>query len=147
MPRATEHIDEIIAINEALIAKEFAYQWAGDVYFDVGKAAEYGKLSHRDPEDLIAGARIEPSVKHPPGDFALWKRSKPGEPSWPSPWALGRPGWHIECSAMSMKYLGSHFDIHGGGLDLVFPHHETSWSSPNRTRGCRSRLTGCITAS
>jgi cysteinyl-tRNA synthetase len=125
MPRATEHIGEIIAINESLIEKGFAYESGGDVYFDVGKAAEYGKLSHRDPEDLLAGARIEPSVlKHHPGDFALWKRSKPGEPSWPSPWGPGRPGWHIECSAMSMKYLGRHFDIHGGGLDLVFPHHE-----------------------
>ena len=125
MPRATEHIGEIIAINQALIDKGFAYESGGDVYFDVGKAAEYGKLSHRDPEDLLAGARIEPSVlKHHPGDFALWKRSKPGEPSWPSPWGPGRPGWHIECSAMSMKYLGRHFDIHGGGLDLVFPHHE-----------------------
>jgi cysteinyl-tRNA synthetase len=125
MPRATEHIGEIIAINQALIDKGFAYESGGDVYFDVGKAAEYGKLSHRDPEELMAGARIEPSVlKHHPGDFALWKRSKPGEPSWPSPWGSGRPGWHIECSAMSMKFLGSHLDIHGGGLDLVFPHHE-----------------------
>ena len=125
MPRATEHIGEIVAINQALIDKGFAYESGGDVYFDVGKAAEYGKLSHRDPEELMAGARIEPSVKkHHPGDFALWKRSKPGEPSWPSPWGPGRPGWHIECSAMSMKFLGSHLDIHGGGLDLVFPHHE-----------------------
>ena len=91
----------------------------------MGKAAEYGKLSHRDPEGLLAGARIElSSIKRHPGDFALWKRSKPGEPSWESPWGPGRPGWHIECSAMSMKYLGEHFDIHGGGLDLVFPHHE-----------------------
>ena len=92
----------------------------------MGKASEYGKLSHRDPEELLAGARIEPvgrSKRHP-GDFALWKSSKPGEPSWESPWGPGRPGWHIECSAMSMKYLGRHFDIHGGGLDLVFPHHE-----------------------
>ncbi len=125
MPRATEHIAEIVAINQGLIAKGFAYESGGDVYFDVGKAAEYGKLSHRDPESLLAGARIEPStLKHHPGDFALWKRSKPGEPSWESPWGPGRPGWHIECSAMSMKYLGRHFDIHGGGLDLVFPHHE-----------------------
>ncbi len=125
MPRATEHIHEIIAINEALIDKGFAYASAGDVYFDVNQAPEYGKLSHRDPEELLAGARIEPTtVKRHPGDFALWKTSKPGEPSWPSPWGPGRPGWHIECSAMSMKYLGKHFDIHGGGLDLVFPHHE-----------------------
>jgi cysteinyl-tRNA synthetase len=125
MPRATEHIAEIIDINRELIAREFAYESGGDVYFDVGKAPEYGKLSHRDPEDLLAGARIEPTaLKHHPGDFALWKRSKPGEPSWESPWGPGRPGWHIECSAMSMKFLGKHFDIHGGGLDLVFPHHE-----------------------
>ncbi len=125
MPRATEHIGEIIAINQALIDKGFAYESEGDVYFDVSKAAEYGKLSHRDPEELLAGARIEPStLKRHPGDFALWKSSKPGEPSWESPWGPGRPGWHIECSAMSMKYLGRHFDIHGGGLDLVFPHHE-----------------------
>ena len=107
MPRATEHIGEIIAINQALIDKGFAYESGGDVYFDVGKAPEYGKLSHRDPEELLAGARIEPSaLKRHPGDFALWKRSKPGEPSWESPWGPGRPGWHIECSAMSMKYLG-----------------------------------------
>jgi cysteinyl-tRNA synthetase len=125
MPRATEHIGEIIAINEALIAQGFAYESAGDVYFNVAKASDYGKLSHRDPEELLAGARIEPSsIKRHPGDFALWKSSKPGEPSWESPWGPGRPGWHIECSAMSMKYLGRHFDIHGGGLDLVFPHHE-----------------------
>ena len=89
------------------------------------KAASYGKLSHRDPDELQAGARIEPtSLKRNPGDFALWKSSKPGEPSWESPWGPGRPGWHIECSAMSLKILGKHFDIHGGGLDLVFPHHE-----------------------
>jgi cysteinyl-tRNA synthetase len=125
MPRATEHIAEIVAITGELIAKGFAYESAGDVYFNVGKAPEYGKLSHRDPEDLLSGARIEPSaLKRHPGDFALWKRSKPGEPSWESPWGPGRPGWHIECSAMSMKYLGQHLDIHGGGLDLVFPHHE-----------------------
>jgi cysteinyl-tRNA synthetase len=125
MPRATEHIPEIIRITEGLIAKGYAYASAGDVYFDVTKAAEYGKLSHRDPEALLAGARIEPTEKkRHPGDFALWKASKPGEPAWDSPWGPGRPGWHIECSAMSMKLLGETFDIHGGGLDLVFPHHE-----------------------
>ena len=125
MPRATEHIAEIIEITQGLIEKGFAYESGGDVYFDVTRAPEYGKLSHRDPEELLAGARIEPSsLKRHSGDFALWKHSKPGEPSWPSPWGPGRPGWHIECSAMSMKYLGHHFDIHGGGLDLVFPHHE-----------------------
>jgi len=125
MPKATEHIAEIIAITQGLIDKDFAYASNGDVYFDVTRAPEYGKLSHRDPEELQAGARIEPtSLKRHPGDFALWKSSKPGEPSWESPWGPGRPGWHIECSAMSMKILGAHFDIHGGGLDLVFPHHE-----------------------
>jgi cysteinyl-tRNA synthetase len=125
MPRATEHIAEIIAITDGLIANGFAYPSSGDVYFDVSKAPEYGKLSHRDPEELQAGARIEPTaLKRHPGDFALWKSSKPDEPSWDSPWGPGRPGWHIECSAMSMKLLGEHFDIHGGGLDLVFPHHE-----------------------
>jgi len=125
MPRATEHIAEIVAMTQGLIDKGFAYASSGDVYFDVTRAAEYGKLSHRDPEELQAGARIEPTaVKRHPGDFALWKGSKPGEPAWESPWGPGRPGWHIECSAMSMKLLGEHFDIHGGGLDLVFPHHE-----------------------
>ncbi len=125
MPRATEHISEIVAITQSLIDKSFAYESGGDVYFDVSRTAAYGKLSHRDPEELLAGARIEPSaLKRHPGDFALWKRSKPGEPSWQSPWGPGRPGWQIVCSEMSMKYLGKHLDIHGGGLDLVFPHHE-----------------------
>jgi cysteinyl-tRNA synthetase len=125
MPRATEHIGEIIASTQGLIEKGFAYASEGDVYFDVARAPAYGKLSHRDPEALLAGARIEPTEKkRHPGDFALWKGSKPGEPSWDSPWGPGRPGWHIECSAMSMKLLGEGFDIHGGGLDLVFPHHE-----------------------
>ena len=125
MPRATEHIDDIIGITQGLIDREFAYEGGGDVYFAVAKAPEYGKLSHRNPEELQSGARIEPTEKKKhPGDFALWKASKPGEPSWESPWGPGRPGWHIECSAMSMKLLGEHFDIHGGGLDLVFPHHE-----------------------
>ena len=125
MPRATEHIGEIVAMTEGLIAKGFAYASEGDVYFDVAKAPEYGKLSHRDPEALQAGSRVEPTtVKRSPADFALWKGSKPGEPFWESPWGPGRPGWHIECSAMSNKLLGDHFDIHGGGLDLVFPHHE-----------------------
>jgi cysteinyl-tRNA synthetase len=125
MPRATEHIAEILAITQGLVDRGFAYASEGDVYFDVTRAPEYGKLSHRDPEELQAGARVEPSSrKRHPGDFALWKSSKPGEPSWESPWGPGRPGWHVECSAMSMKLLGPHFDIHGGGLDLVFPHHE-----------------------
>ena len=125
MPRATEHVVDIVEITQGLVEKGFAYPSGGDVYFDVSKAPDYGKLSRRDPEELQAGARIEPTaVKRHPGDFALWKSSKPGEPSWESPWGPGRPGWHIECSAMSMKLLGAHFDIHGGGLDLIFPHHE-----------------------
>jgi cysteinyl-tRNA synthetase len=125
MPRATENMDGIIRITRGLIDKGFAYVADGDVYFDVTKDEDYGKLSHRDPEALQAGARIEPSpLKRNPGDFALWKGAKPGEPAWDSPWGPGRPGWHIECSAMSMRYLGETFDIHGGGLDLVFPHHE-----------------------
>lgn len=125
MPRATEHIPEMIAMIGRLIQKGHAYPAAGDVYFDVNSDPDYGKLCHRDPEQMEAGARIEVSErKRNPGDFALWKGAKPGEPAWPSPWGAGRPGWHIECSAMSMKYLGETLDIHGGGLDLKFPHHE-----------------------
>src|SRR5438874_2226005 len=125
LPRATEHISEMIEIMRGLIAKGHAYPAGGDVYFDVTSDPDYGKLCHRDPEQMEAGARIEVSdKKRNPGDFALWKAAKPGEPSWESPWGPGRPGWHIECSAMSMKYLGTTLDIHGGGLDLQFPHHE-----------------------
>jgi cysteinyl-tRNA synthetase len=125
MPRATEHIGDIVAMIEKLIAKGHAYPAGGDVYFDVTSDPDYGKLCHRDPEQLEAGARIEVSeIKRGPGDFALWKRAKPGEPTWDSPWGPGRPGWHIECSAMSMRLLGETLDIHGGGLDLQFPHHE-----------------------
>jgi cysteinyl-tRNA synthetase len=125
MPRATQHIDEIIQIIRGLIDKGFAYPADGDVYFDVLRDPDYGKLCHRDPDQLEAGARIEVSDrKRNPGDFALWKAAKPGEPKWDSPWGPGRPGWHIECSAMSMKLLGKTLDIHGGGLDLQFPHHE-----------------------
>lgn len=125
MPRATDHIPEMIAIMRGLIEKGYAYASGGDVYFDVTHDEDYGKLCHRDPEQLEAGARVEVSErKRNPGDFALWKGSKPGEPAWDSPWGPGRPGWHIECSAMSMKLLGETLDIHGGGLDLQFPHHE-----------------------
>jgi cysteinyl-tRNA synthetase len=124
-PKATGHIQEIIGLTDALIAKGLAYAIDGDVYFQVDKYQEYGRLSKRKLEDLQAGARVDVDErKRHPMDFALWKRSKPGEPSWPSPWGPGRPGWHIECSAMSMKYLGETFDIHGGGMDLIFPHHE-----------------------
>ncbi|MFH0963372.1 MAG: cysteine--tRNA ligase [Planctomycetota bacterium] len=125
LPRATEHIEEIIELIQTLIRKRFAYEVDGDVYFDIGTAKDYGKLSGRKPEELLAGARVAvDDRKRNEGDFALWKSAKPGEPSWPSPWGPGRPGWHIECSAMSMKYLGESFDIHGGGNDLIFPHHE-----------------------
>jgi cysteinyl-tRNA synthetase len=125
LPRATEHIPEMIQMIAGLIEKGYAYPASGDVYFDVTRDEDYGKLCHRDPEQMEAGARIEVSDrKRNPGDFALWKGSKPGEPAWDSPWGPGRPGWHIECSAMSMKYLGTTLDIHGGGLDLQFPHHE-----------------------
>lgn len=124
-PRATEHIPEIIEIIEGLINKGLAYQVDNDVYFKVDKFANYGALSGRNLDELQAGARISISeLKENPMDFALWKGSKPGEPTWDSPWGPGRPGWHIECSAMSKKYLGDFFDIHGGGEDLVFPHHE-----------------------
>ena len=124
-PKVSEHIDDIIAMIEGLIQKGAAYESGGSVFFRVEAFADYGKLSKQRKEELIAGARIEPGEgKESPLDFALWKAAKPNEPSWPSPWGPGRPGWHIECSAMSLKYLGSGFDIHGGGLDLVFPHHE-----------------------
>jgi cysteinyl-tRNA synthetase len=125
MPRATETVGEMIQIIQGLIDKGYAYPSAGDVYFDVAKDDDYGKLCNRDPEQLEAGTRIEVSDrKRNSGDFALWKSAKPGEPAWDSPWGQGRPGWHIECSAMSMKLLGKTIDIHGGGLDLQFPHHE-----------------------
>jgi len=125
MPKATEHIAEMIEMIGLLIEKAYAYPAGGDVYFDISKDDDYGKLCNRDPEQLEAGSRIEVSEKkRNPGDFALWKGAKPGEPQWDSPWGPGRPGWHIECSAMSIKYLGRTFDIHGGGLDLQFPHHE-----------------------
>ena len=125
LPKATEHIQEMVQIIHGLIEKGHAYAAGGDVYFDVMSDPDYGKLCHRDPEQMEAGARIEVSEKkRNPGDFALWKGSKPGEPAWDSPWGSGRPGWHIECSAMSMRYLGDTLDIHGGGDDLKFPHHE-----------------------
>src|ERR1043166_2307479 len=124
-PRATEHIAEIIALIQRLEEKGFAYQVDGDVFYAVEKFAGYGKLSRKNIDELEAGARVEVDErKRSPLDFALWKSSKPGEPVWESPWGPGRPGWHVECSAMSTKYLGQPFDIHGGGRDLIFPHHE-----------------------
>ncbi|MEK6684511.1 MAG: cysteine--tRNA ligase [Nitrospirota bacterium] len=124
-PRATEYIPEMIGLIQTLIKKKVAYVIDGNVYYRVKQFNGYGKLSKRDTEDLLAGARVEVDErKEDPLDFALWKASKPGEPTWESPWGPGRPGWHIECSAMSMALLGQTFDIHGGGKDLIFPHHE-----------------------
>jgi cysteinyl-tRNA synthetase len=125
-PKATEHMDEILAMIKRLIEKDHAYAVEnGDVYYDVRSFSDYGKLSGKSIEDLRAGARVEPGeAKRDPLDFALWKGAKPDEPAWDSPWGRGRPGWHIECSAMSTKSLGDSFDIHGGGADLTFPHHE-----------------------
>jgi len=124
-PRATEHIPEILELIGTLVAEGHAYQAGGDVYFAVDSLASYGRLSKQQTAEMRHGARITPGEdKADPLDFALWKGAKPGEPSWDSPWGAGRPGWHIECSAMSLKYLGPGFDIHGGGRDLIFPHHE-----------------------
>jgi cysteinyl-tRNA synthetase len=131
-PRATAYMPEMIAMIETLIAKGRAYAASnGDVYYDVSEFSDYGKLSGKKLEDLRAGARVEvDEAKHDPLDFVLWKASKPGEPSWDSPWGKGRPGWHIECSAMSTECLGEYFDIHGGGMDLKFPHHENEIAQP-----------------
>jgi cysteinyl-tRNA synthetase len=124
-PRATAHIPEMIAIIERLVARDHAYLSDGHVLFDVASMPAYGRLSHRDPSDLLAGARVEVATyKRSDADFVLWKPAGSDEPGWPSPWGYGRPGWHIECSAMSWRYLGETFDIHAGGLDLIFPHHE-----------------------
>lgn len=124
-PKATENIDAIIHIISTLIEKGYAYEAQGDVYFSTEKFKDYGKLSHQPLEDLEAGARIMVGeVKREPMDFAVWKAAKPGEPAWDSPWGKGRPGWHIECSAMNWRYLGDTIDIHCGGQDLIFPHHE-----------------------
>ena len=135
-PRATEHIPEIVALIQRLIKKRNAYAAGTDVYFDVRSYPKYGELSGRKLDDLRAGVRIEVGEsKRDPLDFTLWKGAKPGEPSWPSPWGPGRPGWHIECSAMAMKYLGETFDFHGGGQDLVFPHHENEIAQSEAATG------------
>lgn len=135
-PRATEHIDDMISMIQTLEEKGHAYEVAGDVYFDVSSFSGYGKLSGKDTGSLLSGARVEVDErKKSPLDFALWKNSKPGEPFWESPWGKGRPGWHIECSAMSRKYLGDPFDIHGGGMDLIFPHHENEIAQSECTTG------------
>ena len=124
-PKATEHIDLMIEMIGDLLKKGFAYENNKHVYFEVKKFSDYGKLSNKKLEDLIAGSRVEISDnKKNSEDFVLWKPSKSNEPSWDSPWGKGRPGWHLECSAMSKKFLGNEFDIHGGGIDLLFPHHE-----------------------
>ena len=135
-PRATQHIGEMHALIHALIDKGFAYAAGGDVYYDVRSKADYGKLSGRRVDDLREGYRIEPGeAKRDPLDFALWKGAKPGEPAWESPWGPGRPGWHIECSAMAMKHLGETIDIHGGGQDLIFPHHENELAQSEACTG------------
>lgn len=138
-PRATAYIDEIIAMVNTLVEKQFAYAASnGDVYYRVKHFAEYGKLSNKNPDELLAGARIEvDEVKEDPRDFALWKAVKPGEAAWASPWGQGRPGWHIECSAMSKDCCGVTFDIHGGGPDLPFPHHENEIAQSEAANGCK----------
>lgn len=138
-PTVSEHMDDIIKIIDTLISKGFAYVIDGDVYYSVNKFKHYGKLSGRNLEDMKAGARVDVDErKEHPMDFALWKSAKPGEPSWTSPWGEGRPGWHIECSAMSLKYLGETFDFHGGGSDLIFPHHENEIAQSEACTGCDS---------
>ena len=135
-PKATEHISEIIALIETLVRKGHAYNVNGDVYYDVASFPQYGKLSGRKLDDNEAGARVAvDETKKNPLDFALWKAAKAGEPSWPSPWGQGRPGWHIECSVMSMHKLGQSFDIHGGGQDLIFPHHENEIAQSEAATG------------
>jgi len=135
-PKATDHIPQMIKLIERLVAKGVAYPLDGDVYFEVKRFPRYGRLSGKNLDELQAGARVEVDErKRDPLDFALWKASKEGEPAWPSPWGPGRPGWHIECSAMSMQYLGESFDIHAGGEDLVFPHHENEIAQSEAATG------------
>lgn len=136
-PRATENIQQIIDIISALFDKGYAYESGGDVYYRTKKFKDYGKLSHQPLEDLEAGARIDVAdIKEDPMDFCLWKGAKPGEPYWESPWGNGRPGWHIECSAMAGRYLGKTIDIHCGGFDLIFPHHENEIAQSEAANGC-----------
>jgi len=136
MPKATDHIEGIVAFIQGLVDKGFAYAADGDVYFDVTKDEDYGKLTNRSVEQTQGEGGTTANRKRSSADFALWKQAKPGEPSWESPWGPGRPGWHIECSAMSGALLGEHFDIHGGGLDLVFPHHENESAQRESLDGC-----------
>ncbi|OGR08701.1 MAG: cysteine--tRNA ligase, partial [Deltaproteobacteria bacterium RIFOXYB12_FULL_58_9] len=135
-PRVTDHIKEIVDLVERLIKSGAAYPVDGDVYFSIEKFPTYGRLGRRRIDDMEAGARVEVDMKkHHPMDFALWKAAKPGEPFWDSPWGKGRPGWHIECSAMSAKHLAESFDIHGGGKDLIFPHHENEIAQSEAASG------------
>ena len=135
-PKATENIPQIVELVQTLIDKGYAYEVNGDVYYRTGKFKDYGKLSHQNLDDLMHGARVEVNDgKENPMDFALWKAAKPGEPAWDSPWGKGRPGWHIECSAMSNRYLGKTIDIHTGGKDLVFPHHENEIAQSEAANG------------
>ena len=135
-PKATEHVPEMIALIERLVAGGYAYVIDGDVYFEISRFPPYGRLSGKNLDDLLAGARVDiDERKRDPRDFALWKSAKPGEPSWESPWGPGRPGWHIECSAMAMKHLGQTIDIHGGGDDLIFPHHECEVAQSEASTG------------
>lgn len=135
-PKATEYIPEMIGLIETLVSKGIAYPVEGDVYYEVAKFPSYGKLSKQKLDEMIAGARVEVDErKKSPLDFALWKSSKPGEPAWKSPWGMGRPGWHIECSAMAMKLLGETLDLHGGGKDLIFPHHENEIAQSEAATG------------
>jgi len=137
-PKVTDNMPQIISMIDNLISKGFAYVVAGDVYFDINKFKTYGELAHQDLEKLQSGARVEVSdLKHDPLDFVLWKSAKPNEPSWCSPWGEGRPGWHIECSAMAKEFLGEHFDIHGGGADLQFPHHQNELAQSEAASGCK----------
>ena len=147
-PKASEHIPEIIAMCQTLVEKGHAYPAGGNLWFDVSSDADYGKLSHRTADEQESGTRdLEGVGKRDKADFALWKAAKPGEPAWESPWGKGRPGWHIEGSAMSMRYLGKTFDIHGGGMDLLFPHHENELGSNPKALPLRHHLpaTGCTT--
>lgn len=144
-PRVSDHIEDVVRVVEGLVDRGAAYARDGNVFFDVTSFPGYGKLSRRTPDDLRAGARVEvDEAKKNPADFALWKRAKPGEPAWPSPWGPGRPGWHIECTAMALKYLGDGFDFHGGGTELVFPHHENEIAQAEAYTGrapfCRNWL-------
>ena len=135
-PKATEHVPEMVTLIERLVAGGYAYVIDGDVYFEIARFPPYGRLSGKNLDDLLAGARVDiDERKRDPRDFALWKSAKPGEPSWDSPWGPGRPGWHIECSAMAMKHLGPTIDVHGGGDDLIFPHHECEIAQSEASTG------------